>query len=488
MRALLRASSLVIGGIGVLGVLGGLGAGCAAVLGLDTRGTACATDVDCDLDKRCDEDTGLCSTGDRCEQGCPPGWRCAPETSACESFEWGHSFGGLQEDGFANIEVGFSSESTLGTVYACGFFSSSAVDIGGDQLTTDGRDVFLAALSLDRDPLWAVPVNPAAGFECQSLAASNGGFFLGLSSAEGVLVAEHDGVDGALVAAEEVVGAGRVRIAVTGLGQDYAALGVFEETFVLDGTPLNGAPADIVLAQFSDDGFGGLEWRDPVRFGGPGEDLVTAAAGGASFGEEEEIGLVYLAGSTEGGSFAGQELAAGGFLTHFVDDGLTLAHVFSVGFGPGSIDDVTVADNGDAVVAGTLATGDFIVARLAQDGLERWRVVFGGGAGGEGEGESEGASVAADSDGVTVIGAIEGPDDVGGISLAAGSFIARFDNDGTVVWAENFQEGRAPSQVALDGAGSMVLAGQADEAVEFPGGRIDPVSTSGDAWILKAAR
>lgn len=94
-------------------------------------------------------------------------------------------------------------------------------------------------------------------------------------------------------------------------------------------------------------------------------------------------------------------------------------------------------------------------------------------------------ALAADGVGAAVIAVASGPGiDFGGGPLNNGEICtAKYDANGVHVWSKCFGGAGAPSQVAVDGSGDIVLAGRYSGTVDFGGGPI--VASGNDMFLAK---
>lgn len=220
-------------------------------------------------------------------------------------------------------------------------------------------------------------------------------------------------------------------------------------------------------------GAGGSETASSGTSGGGGQDSVAGSGAGGP-------------GQGGGGSGAGGAGGAGGA----PDTLLWRKHISTVAANE-EINDVAVDATGDVVIVGKFTdTVDFgggalvcdsgtdvFVAKLDPAGNHLWSKSFGSAGGDTAE------SVAIDPMGdVIVTGWSSGPND------NFDAFVVKLDAAGNHVWSSWFGDADAQfgAQVAVDSAGTMIVAGTFRGSIDFGGGPLQRAPTSGDDIFVAA--
>ena len=362
-------------------------------------------------------------------------------------YLWSKRFGGPGNEGGSDAAVDGS-----GNVVIVGSFLGTA-DFGGALLTSAAyTDAFVVKYGADGRHLWSKRFGGGSYDSAQAVAMDRSG---------NVLVA-----------------------------------GSFEKTVDFGGGPLTstGTP-DIFLAKY--DANGTHVWSR--RFGGVGSatawSLVVDGSGNAL--------LV--------GEFSGTADFGGGLLTSAGNTDIVVAkyspsgtHLWSKRFGGAGYDNawaVAVEDGGNAVVAGAFegtvdfgggpltsaGSGDGFVARYDAAGAPLWSKRLGG------SGDDRARAVSVDRGGnVVVAGEFLGTADFGGGPLtSAGSsdaFVARYDSKGAHLWSKRLGGTGTDSAwaVATTVSGTLLLAGDFSDSVDFGGGGLTSAGSS-DVFVAEYA-
>jgi len=140
----------------------------------------------------------------------------------------------------------------------------------------------------------------------------------------------------------------------------------------------------------------------------------------------------------------------------------------------------TVDFGGGPLTDGGAGNPDIFLAKLDAGGNHLWSKRFGG------DGSDQGFSVAVDGAGnVLITGNAQLGADFGGGLLAGGSFLAKFDANGNHLWSKTFANPAASTgrSVAADGSGNVVFTGRLFGAADFGGG---PLTSAGQEDIFVA--
>jgi hypothetical protein len=388
--------------------------------------------------------------------GGPPGPPLFPTFAWASQSEALPAGGGFQNDAYA--VAAFPDGSSVAT----GYFESQAV-FGSTTLTSAGaQDIWLARYDPSGNVVWAKRAGGSAD-------DAGGGV--------------------AVVGATIVVGGDFQGSATFGPGEPgqavIASVGI----------------QDLFVAQYGGDG----TFQSIKQVGG--SDAVLGAASVAPCGSNGSTlvaGFVYRQASTPGTvTFGSGEpnqttlvapviLHGGGFLARYNSD-LTLAWAKE----PTATDSFDVSrmgafTDGSSVVAGTFSgtatfgAGEahqtvltstvgttFFLARFAPDGTLVWAK--------QANGEAFGRSVAALPDGTTIVGGdfrtttVFGPGEPHETSLVPSSddmFVARFDVDGALLWAQDPGAGEIEGAAALADGTALLCGEMATEALWL--GRVSP--------------
>lgn len=370
---------------------------------------------------------------------------------------WQAAFGGLGIDSTRGVAVGAGNE-----VYLAGYFESE-IDFGGDvgkKKSAGKSDAFLAKLGADGKLAWATTWGAAREDLANAVATSGD------------------------------------KVAVAGSFLDEITIGTF--------TKKSNGSDDLYIAAF--DKAGNPEWL--WTGGGIDSDGVNAIAatpdGGWVIGGSFTDSLSIIAGSTtahlksKGGTDAILiKLAASGdteWVKQFggrYDD--TILHVAVDGnrnvFVQGVFKDV--ADwGGEPLTAGGGSDNDVVLAKYDTNGDHVWSQRFGNAF------NDVAGGLAVDPSGhVTIAGSFENK---GSISFGEGDehvslgeadvYVARFTNDGKLVWAKTFGGERVDiaNDVVVDPAGNAIVTGWFEGMVDFGKG---PMTSKGfnnkDVFVVK---
>jgi len=371
---------------------------------------------------------------------------------------WQAAFGGLGIDSTRGIAVGPD-----GSVYVAGYFEGE-IDFGGNvgKKTSAGKsDAFLAKIGADGKVAWAQTWGAARDDLANSVAVKGD------------------------------------KIVVAGSFLDDIKIGTFDKK-------ANGSD-DLYIAAFDKDGTADWLWTA----GGIDSDGVNTIAAtpdggwviGGSYTAALEIttgaGKTYI--KSKGGTDALLiKLAASGD-TEWVksfggryDD--TIMHVGvdanSNTFVQGIFKDKAEWGGPEPLVAGGGSDNDVVLAKLDANGDHVWSQRFGNAF------NDVAGGLAVDSSGqVTIAGSFEnkgnisfGPGDEHKSAGEADIYVARFANDGKLVWARTYGGDRVDvaNDVVVDNAGNAIVTGWFEGTVELGGGA---VTTKGgnnkDVFVLK---
>ena len=271
-------------------------------------------------------------------------------------------------------------------------------------------------------------------------------------------------------------------------GATLAVVGsLYDRDFVFGGmTYANAGGSDGLLATLTDAGEAGLGWS----FGGAKADEALAVAVrpsgnliiGGFFRESVDLGGGALTDLRVKPGFSDPyfDFDTGALLVFELDTegALVWSRVITSESGEGAVSAVALAENGDAIVAGTAlgeldfgdgpSTGDGIfLARLGPDGASVSSFRFEGPA-------ARVSSLAVDADAVIVAGYYQGALDLGAGSIGEtgpddDGFVARIDDSGALGWALRFggvSDDRVAS-VALTDDGAAVVAGSFSRTLDL---------------------
>ncbi len=400
-----------------------------------------------------------------------PAWIPAAAWSQNPPHVWSQRFGGLGDDGaFAGAVDGADNFIMTGS------FRNTA-DFGGGDLTSAGLDdIFIAKFDDGGGHLWSRRFGGTGIDRCRGVATDGTGnvFVTGhfqntvnfgggdLTSAGGndIFIAKFD-ADGDHLWSQRFGSTGVdicVGVATDGAGNVFVT-GWFQNTVNFGGGDLTSAgDYDVVVAKYDTDG--SHLWSH--SFGGTGYDFGWALA-------VDGAGNAIVTGS--------------GFLAKYGSNGTPLwNHSYAVmGFA------IATDEAGNVIFTGsfyntvnlggedlTSAGGpDIFVAKYDTDGNHLWSRRFGGGGGGD---DDEGLSIATDGNyNVVVAGRFGGSADFGGgIFTSVGEedmFIAKYNASGDHLWSMTFGGAgwEKPNGLAIDGGGSVLVAGTFEGTVNFGG-------------------
>jgi len=349
------------------------------------------------------------------------------------AHQWSRSFGSTGTDGGTGVAVDGS-----GNVILVGRFSGT-VDFGGGDLTSvGGADVVLAKYGPGGAHLWSQRFG-GTGHEYPFAVAVDAagdifitGYFPGTADFGGGSLVSAGGND-IFIAKYSAAGAHQWSLGLGGLSDDLGAgigtdasgdvyvTGRFQGTVNLGGGNLVSAGgADVFIAKYS--GAGAHQWSD--AYGGVSTDNV---AGLAVDGSGNVVVTGYFAASVDFGG--GSLVSAGGF--------------------------------------------DTFVAKYQSTGAHVWSQRFGG------TSNEFGSAVTVDAErNVVISGAYTGTASFGGGNLVgAGAldiYLAKYDSSGVHQWSRG--AGGVLSDnglgVGVDAAGSVIMTGYFQDAVDFGGGNL----------------
>lgn len=263
------------------------------------------------------------------------------------------------------------------------------------------------------------------------------------------------------------------------------------------GTLTSAGSYDVFVLRLSNGG----AHRWSKRGGGTGDDSGAAVAVDLD-GDVTMAGTISNTAEVGGGSLT----SAGGrdiVLAHYA--GASGAHLWSKRFGAAGFDapeDLVADVDGSIVMTGVFANrvnfgggnldavgADVVVARFAASGAHVWSKRFGG----TGDDQVSGVSLAPDGD-LVVAGQFASTIDFGGGALtstgAADVYVARLGAEGGHVWSKRWGTSSnyalVTTGVSVDPDGAVVFAGSAIEAISF-GGLTLPASGGYDPYLVKLA-
>ena len=424
------------------------------------------------------------------------------------AYVWSQSFSSTSQDQGWSVAV-----DGAGNVLVTGNFTGT-VDFGGGPLTAVGTQSFLVKFDAAGNHLWSQTFGRGSGLSVAVDGAGNvlvTGNFTGtvdfgggpLVSAGGsdIFVAKFDS-NGVHLWSQRFGAPGGngdfgFGVAVDPSG-NVVVTGLFENTVDFGGGPLVSAGgSDIFLAKF--DAAGNHLWSQ--RFGGteslyfPTDKPFDVAIDGA--------GNVLVT-----GFFVGPVDFGGGPITSFGRD-IFLAkfdaagnHLWSQGFGDatggGRGDGVAIDGAGNVFVTGafegqmdfgggplTAVSSDFFLAKYDEDGNHLWSQNF------SSTDLDQGFDVAIDGAGnVLVTGQFCGTMDFGGGPLVSAGessiFLAKYDAAGNYLWSQHFGDAAGVVRsVAIDGAGNVLVTGDFWGTVDFGGGPLVAADSYTDIFLAK---
>jgi len=427
---------------------------------------------------------------------------------------WSKRFGGTNDDRGLSVSVDIN-----GNVYITGYFKSSTINFGGENLTNNGfYDIFLAKFDIQGNHLWSKSFGGTSDDFGYSVSADSSGnvYITGLFSSStinfgGENLTNSGGTDiflakfdsnGNYVWSKRFGGTdGDVgnSVSVDNSGNVYIT-GYFQSSTINFGggdlTNSNYPNSDIFLAKF--DSNGNHLWSK--RYGGTGQDngyLVSV----------DSSGNVYITGYfiSPTINFGGENLTNNGvydiFLAKFDSNG---NYVWSKRFGGTSYDfglSVSVDSGGNAYITGhfessTINFGgenltnsgdyDIFLAKFDSNGNYVWSKRFGG------TSYDYGNSVSVDSSGNAYITGYFSSSliNFGGGDLTTNGgydiFLAKFDIQGNHLWSKRFggTDVDVGNTVSVDSSGNVYITGGfVSSTINFGG---DNLTNSGDGDIFLA--
>jgi uncharacterized protein (AIM24 family) len=434
---------------------------------------------------------------------------CDGLAPACKGNElWSKRFGDASGQHGTSVAV-----DDQGNVVVTGFFAG-AIDLGGGALlSAGGEDLFVAKLDASGNHLWSKRFGDAANQYGQGI---------GVDSAGNVFVTGY--FSGAMdFGAGALQSAGGEDLFVVKL--DASGNPLWSKSFG-DAADQNGACVAVdsagnvlVTGSFSgsaDFGGGALQALGNkdiflLKLDANGAHLWSSRFGDAMDQHGESVAVDGAGNVLVTGSFSGAVDFGGGTLQGLGNKDIFLlkldangAHLWSKSFGDSGLQDgksIAVDGSGNVLVTG-LFTGtidfggvplksaggsDLFVAKLDANGNPLWSKSFGDMA------DQYGAGVAVDSAGnALVTGSFLGVVDFGGGALPAigdrDIFLLKLDANGAHQWSRRFGDAAAQfgQDVAVDGAGNVLVTGSFGGAVDFGGGNL-PSAGSDDGYLAKFA-
>jgi hypothetical protein len=375
--------------------------------------------------------------------------KCAtPEDEDCDGatppcltgpYVWSKGFGGPQTQDVTGVALDAS-----GNIVVAGYFLGS-VDFGGGPLVSAGsNDLFVAKLDPNGNHLWSKRFGAA-----------------GIDNAFGVAVAPNG---------------------------DIVVTGVFQATVDFGGGPLTSPVASSAFA-FKLDAGGNHIWSKSFG-GGTQNDMGRAVA---IDGAGNIVLVADLVGTMDFGG--GSLVCAGGTDVAVAKLTSAGAHIWSQRFGDVDYQHafgLGLDATGNVLLAGRLTgsmtfggpvltsagSGDVFVAKLDPAGAHIYSKRFGDGV------EQSAQSLAVDGAGnMIVVGLAAGTLDLGGGPLSAMGtqdiFVGKLDPSGAHVWSKRFGSAGSTctiADVAVDGAGSLVITGEFFGSLNLGGGPLPGTS------------
>lgn len=426
-------------------------------------GTDVPGDLPAELEAGCqpqcqDKDCGDDGCGGECGP-CPAGQICSEDQCVYPTGPqplWNTAFGGSGVALAADLAA-----DGAGNVYVCGTFIVAAVDFGeGPVNNKGGEDLFLVKLDAAGELLWA-----------KAMGGTDKDFCRGLSG---------DGSGGVFM--------------VGGFASSNLDLG--------GGVLANGGGTDILLARFDGDG----EHLWSKSYGIEEDEAAWAAATGAdgSLHVTGRFGGQYSSTMKMGEIELTSNDKADIFVARIEGDGTP---VWAKGFGGTNVAhgrEISVSGDGRVAVAGeffnaglpfeyggseetTLGMGwNVFLLVLDSDGVQLWAKTFGANGDDSVRGvaldDQNNVAIAGHGKGTPTLDFGQGPVQfIGNEDL----FVARFDGDGTPLWAKLLGSNggnTAAASLASNGAGDLYLSSHFDGANLDLGGKV--VGTSGGSDIL----
>jgi hypothetical protein len=429
---------------------------------------------------------------------------CDGKAPACTgTLRWARRFGdGADQHAAAVVALG------NGNVVLAGDFAG-AMNVGTSSLlaSTGGRDAFIVGLDGSTgSTMWARSWGDTSDQWATSLAASAdgagvivGGTFAGsvdpgvgamatLGIIDGI-VARLDAGTGSTTWARQLGGAGaKVRVAGVAALADGGALAVgsLHGTMTIDGFTVDAQGTTDVFA-VALDVTGTAQWvKTWGAVGATCSAVAVATGGGRSF-----IAGDFHGGFVDFGSGPVASVVSSGFVLE-ADPSIGAA-AWARSFGAtSSVSAVAAGQDGSALLVGTFYGGsiDLGAGPMSPAGDEdAFAAVYGadgslafGRSFGEKGAQAGGLAVAVDAFGNRLLaGNLHGSVSFGGAPLAsagaADAYLVKLRSDGAHTWSGRFGASGATTTaagVATDGAGNVVLVGDADGALDFGGGLLPP--------------
>ena len=431
--------------------------------------------------------------------------------SGCSDPLWSKIFGDSSDQ-----SVGVVGTDSAGNVYVAGSFKGT-IQLGQTTLISAGlKDIFLAKLSPEGEPLWSKRFGDASDQQVTGIAVTPSGIVALVGYFEGTVSFGGDtlvsvGVDGdvfvvKLDSAGAELWSKRYGDAAAQTGEDVAIdsagnvvitgnyLGVID--FGNGSLPLFGPDGSVFLAKLSFDS-GNEMWSR--GFGG-GSDVASAVA---VDGSDSVLAAGQYSQTINFGT--GMLTSAGGYDMYLAKLDAQGVTSWAQSFGGTGFDypwDIATDPSGSILLAGSFSeavsfggatmtsTGasDVCIAKFTTAGNHVWSKRFG-------DAESQyPTSIAVGPDGrVVLAGKLDGSMDFGGGSLVSGGlsdiFLATLDDQSNHLWSKRF--GDTTSQFAgravLDSAGSVLLTGATVGTLDFGNGPLTPAGGV-DFTLAKFAR
>jgi hypothetical protein len=366
------------------------------------------------------------------------------EGSDTDPTVWARPLGG------ADTDIGYAvTTDASGDVYVAGMYRSTA-DFGGGTFTSAGSgDLFLAKYTAGGEYVWSKSFGSTGTEVVRDIAVSDTG--------------------------------------------DIYLTGFFQGTGNVGGGPIASAGIDdLFVAKYSSTG--AHVWSKVL--GGSGDDVANSLA-------VDTDGSVIVTGSFQSGIDFGDgtvwSVYAGrdAFLAKYTSTGERLWSETFWGDSDDTATGVALDSGGNIVLTGTflgsldlggdvlmthyLGCLDFFLAKFDGDGNALWSDGYGSSTGYSG---TTAAAVTIDgSDGIAVVGLVNGSADLGGVTVAGTSasldvFLARFGADGDLSWARSFPGigTEIPYGLASNAAGDLAITGYFPYDIDLGGGKLTTAS------------